>query len=70
MRKYAWIMTGMLIGAGCLSQVCADTITTFDITGIVTPVSPQTGTTFSGNLVLDEDFGFPLSGGSVFRTFQ
>ena len=61
MRKYVWII-GMLIGAGCLSQAYADTITTFDISGTVSPVSPETGTTFSGTLVIDMDFGVALSG--------
>ena len=65
MRKYAWIMIGMLIGASCLCQAYADTITTFDISGIVTPVSPETGTTFSGTLVLDLDSGFALPGGEL-----
>jgi len=69
MRKYAWIMIGMLIAASCLCQAYADTITTFDITGIVTPISPQTGTTFSGTLVLDVDAGFPMSGELNFPDF-
>jgi hypothetical protein len=61
MRKYIWII-GMLIGTSFLSQAYADTITTFDISGTVTPHSPETGTTFTGTLVLDLDFGLALSG--------
>ena len=65
MRKYAWIMIGMLIGASCLCQAYADTITTFDISGTVTPISP-----FSGTLVLDLDFGWHYPGNLIFRTCQ
>lgn len=56
----------MLIVAGGLCQAYADTITTFDISGTVTPVSPKTGTTFTGNLVIDVTNGFILSGDLVF----
>jgi hypothetical protein len=62
MGHYVGIMVGLLIGASCLSQAYADEITTFDISGTVTPVSPQTGTTFSGNVVVDETFDYVLSG--------
>ena len=61
MRRYVAII-GLLIGTSFLSRAYADTITTFDITGTVTPHSPETGTTFTGTLVLDLDFGSVLSG--------